>query len=108
MINLDAFIKSLNLTWIRRLLIQNSTWSNLFCEITKCDILHLFKFGKDDLRQKAFSTTNTFWKETLLYFTEFVHIVQLKNFDAFLLEPLWYNDKIKIQNKTIMIKKLYI
>jgi hypothetical protein len=47
MINLDTFTKSLKLTWIRRLLIQNSAWSNLFCEITKCDISHLFQFGAD-------------------------------------------------------------
>jgi exonuclease III len=107
MIDLDTFIKSLKLTWIRRLLIQSSAWSNLFCEITHCDISHLFQFGADYSRQKALNTSNAFWKETLLYFAEFINTVQNKNLHDFLLEPLWYNDKIKIQNKAIYNKKMY-
>ena len=107
MINLDIFIKSLKLTWIRRLLIQSSAWSNLFSEITHCDISHLFQFGADYSRQKALNTSNIFWKETLLHFAEFITTVQHRNLHDCLLEPLWYNDKIKIQNKATYNKKMY-
>jgi hypothetical protein len=42
-----------------------------------------------------------------IYFTEFIDILQLNNSNTFLLEPFWYNDKIKVQNNTIFNNKLY-
>ena len=103
MININTFIKSLKITWIRRLLIKDSEWSNWLTEATHCNITHLSHCGADYPRQKAFSTRNIFWKETLLYFAEFISIVQHKN-TQILLEPLWYNDKIQIQNKSVFTK----
>ena len=73
---------------------------------THCKITHLFQCGADYPRQKAHSTSIIFWKETLLYFPEFISIVQHKNTQT-LLEPLWYNDKIQIQNKSVFYKNMY-
>ena len=57
------------------------------------------------LDKKAHSTSNTLWKETLLYFLEFINIVQHKNTQT-LLEPLWYYDKIQIQNVSVFLPKI--
>ena len=97
MININTFMKLLKLTWIRRLLIKNSGWSDIFTETTQCKITPLFQYGADYPRQKVHSTKNTRWKETLLYFAEFINIVHHKNTQT-LLELLWYSDKIQIQN----------
>ena len=86
MININIFIKSLKLTWIRRLLIKDSEWSNLITETTHCKITHLFQCGADYPRQKA-------------HFAELISIVQHENTQT-LFETLWYNDKIQIQNKS--------
>ena len=88
------------------MLIKDSEWSNLLTETTHCNITHLSQCGADYPRQKAHSTSNIFWKETLLYFAEFISIVQQKNTQT-LLEPLWYNDKIQIQNKSVFYKNMY-
>ena len=65
----------------------------------------MFQYGADYPRQKAHSTSNTLWKETLLYFLEFINIVQHKNTQT-LLEPLWYYDKIQIQNVSVFLPKI--
>ena len=83
-----------NVTWIRRLLIKNSEWSNKLTETTLCKITQLFQYGVDSPRQKPhLLDINTFWKETVLIFAEFINIDQHKNTQT-LFEPLWYNDKI--------------
>ena len=44
-----------------------------------------------------------FWKETLFYFSEFIESFNLHS----LSEPLWYNNKIKIQNKYAFCKPMF-
>ena len=87
------------------MLIKDLEWSNLLTETAHCNITHLSQCGADCPRQKAHSTSNIFWKETLPYFAEFISIVQQKNTQT-LLEPLWYNDKIQIQNKSVIYKNM--
>jgi hypothetical protein len=108
MTNIDCFIKSLKLTWFRRLLCTNSDWIPLFTEITKCNIVHLLNFGPAYSKIKAKNTQNTFWKEALHVFSEFSSMIthSLDHGDIFT-EPLWYNDRIKIQNKYIFSKTMY-
>lgn len=81
---------TLHVTWIRRLIIKNSEWSNIYTETTQRKITNLFQYGAGYPRQKAHSTSNTFWKETLLYFPECFNIAQHKNTQT-LLKPLWYD-----------------
>ena len=60
------------------MLLKDSKRSNLLTETTHCKITHLFQCWADYPRQKAHSTSNIFWKETFLYFTVFISIVQNK------------------------------
>lgn len=52
MTNVEIFIKSLKLTWIRRLLTTNSSWIGIFSEITGCHTSKLCHFGPEYCRQK--------------------------------------------------------
>ena len=103
MTNLEIFIKSLKLTWLRRMLVSESMWTRLFTTITDCTITHLCHLGSEYITQILKRTSNPFWLETLSYFLEFKNIF---NHDI-LLEPLWYNKRIKVQNKCIFYKSLY-
>ena len=95
MTNMNAFIQFLKLTWIRRIFTTNSDWINIFSEITKCNINKLGQVGSEYCKHKAKITQNNFWKETLIYFAEFVEGFNSAK-SHILCEPLWYNNKIKI------------
>lgn len=108
MTNIEFFIKSLKLTWFRRLFNTNSEWISLFTEVTKCNSVHLSHFGPEYSKFKAKNTNNSFWKEVLNIYSDF-----LKNLSCdsstrnFLVEPLWYNNKIIIQNRYVFSRSLY-
>lgn len=106
MTNVEIFIKSLKLTWIRRLLTTNSSWISIFSEITGCHTYKLCQFGPEYCRQRAKATRNNFWKETLFYLCDFLETIETDNINI-MLEPLWYNNKVKIQNKYVFCKALY-
>ena len=61
------------------------------------------QFGSEYVIQKMKVISNPFWIETLSYFSEFLNICS----NSVLLEPLWYNHRIKVQNKCIIYKSLY-
>lgn len=104
MVHIDTYIKSLKLTWIRRLLHSNSEWSMFFNEVINCNTANLIQFGSKYSKQKANSTTNLFWKETLSYFADFLLFIEQKCEHDILLEPLWFNEKISVQNNYIFYK----
>ena len=103
MTNLEIFIKSLKLTWLRRMLISESMWTKLFTIITGCNIIHMCQFGSEYVIQRMKVISNPFWKEIFAYFSEFLNICC----NDTLLEPLWYNHRIKVQNKSVFYKSLY-
>ena len=108
MTNIELFIKSLKLTWFRRLFHTDSGWIPLFTEITKCNIVHLSHFGPEYSKVKANNIDNSFWKEVLNIFSEFLNTLSHDlNSDDTLMEPLWYNNKIMIQNRYVFSKSLY-
>ena len=50
MTNITFFIKSLKLTWLRRILQNhNNMWANVFFDTCKCDITSILPFGTDYL-----------------------------------------------------------
>ena len=79
---LRNFIKSLKLTWFRRLFTTNSSWINIFPEVTGCSITKLTQFGPSYCKQRANFTHNSFWKEAieaLSYFAEFLESFEMKD-----------------------------
>ena len=105
--HLDSFIKSLKLTWIRRILNSNSEWISLFPEITNCSCQLLSHLGSEYSRKIAKSTKNLFWREVLITYSDFITTSASEDLNDILLEPLWYNNKIKVDNKCIFYKRVY-
>ena len=104
--SLEIFIKSLKLTWLRRMLISESKWTRLFTITTGCNVTHMCQFGFDYISRKMKVTSNPFWKETLSYIFELISICGLSQ-DNIFLEPLWYNNKIKVKKRVFFYKSLY-
>ena len=93
--NIMYFIKSLQITWIRRL-VQNtsSPWSQLFIS-TICDPKRLIELGPMYSQTLSNIILNPFWKGVLKYWNTF-NISQSQvdfnsNTEKILHQPLWYN-----------------
>ena len=66
MINIQAFIKSMKITWIKRLPYDDSTLTLLFEKILNSKKEYLFKLGPDFTQTIADRTQNVFWKDVLM------------------------------------------
>ena len=89
MVNFECFVKSMKLTWIRRLIKGNSCqWLTLF-EVSHCPVTRLADFGPYWGHLLAFKTNNTFWKEFFYVWKSFSGFINLKNNTSILSSPLW-------------------
>ena len=68
MINLTAFVNSLKLTWLRRLLRDNGTWK-LLVE-NKIDLNKLITCGQNYCDTIINTETNKFWKDKLISYSK--------------------------------------
>ena len=107
MVHLESYVKSLKVTWLRRILLSSPTSSliTIFNETCQCELSSLLQFGPEYPKQLAKKCNNLFWKELLNAFSEFLYIV-LKNSNQ-QDQPLWFNSNISIENNPIFINSLY-
>ena len=107
MVHLESYVKSLKVTWLRRILLSSPTSSliTVFNETCQCELSSLLQFGPEYPKQLAKKCNNLFWKELLNAFSEFLYIV-LKNSNQ-QDQPLWFNSNISIENNPIFINSLY-
>ena len=63
MINIDAFIKGLKATWIRRLIISNSKWQYIIK--SNLNIKDLINFGKSYSESLIKQINNPFWSDVV-------------------------------------------
>ena len=106
MVHLISFMKKLKLSWLRRLICNDTTWTDLFKEIIKSDFEKIFVLGNEYIRLLANKVKNSFWKETFEILYEFRNLIKMKPTDT-IYQPLWYNHKIKIGGKYIFYKSWY-
>lgn len=70
MVHLESYIKSLKLSWFRRILQSTDDLLNtLFGVITKSTVSKFLQMGSDCLRNISKYIHNFFWKESLLAFS---------------------------------------
>ena len=103
MIHLESFIKSLKLTWIRRLIKSDSLWKHIFHEITKTKDTIFFGFGDSYYLKLAQKTNNCFWKEILEIYSDFIKKINSCKENVTKV-PVWYNSNIKLGGKTIFFE----
>ena len=89
MINLIAFLDSLKLSWLRRLLRDNGTWKILIQN--KLDLNKLTTCGENYCERTVTTTSNKFWKDVLYSYLKLLKMYVPKGEFDFLSSPLLYN-----------------
>ena len=108
MVVVALFNNALKLTWIRRLLnAQDQKWAHLL-RTQWPEHLNFTIFGKTFTGiQNNIRHLNSFWKD-VFNAVMLLHVaVDRERFHNYFNEPLWYNDSIRIDNKSVFIKKMY-
>ena len=92
MVNINIFIKSLKITWLRRV-IQNSkniSWYSL----SGIDYQKRFSFGMGYAKYLRQNLQNPFWKDVLQNWAVFCKEVKTESIKQLLDSPLWYNQNL--------------
>lgn len=101
MTDVNLFIKSLKLTWLRRIMVNSSryyaTVKELYPEIGECS-----KFGSKIFDVKKHRISNKFWKDVLFSYKLFSESVKPANWSEFLRMPIWCNNCIKVGGSTVL------
>ena len=72
MINLKAFVNSMKLTWLRRVILSNSPWQSIVNYII--NFQELFSFGKVYIDHLIKNVKNKFWTDVLRAFSELINV----------------------------------
>jgi hypothetical protein len=104
MINVEAFIYSMKLTWIRRIFTNNGKWlsiANMYIDFNK-----IINCGRHYPETMSKRITNPFWKDVLQSLVHYYEKLPFNHEYAFQ-NPLFYNENICIGNKSIFFNSLY-
>ena len=94
MINITNFIKSLKISWFRRL-VNNSDnpWNYLF-KNSVAPIDTISQQGNFKIKQLAQNSKNKFWQSALYALYDYISKISLEEPHNILNIPLWYNTNI--------------
>ena len=108
MIDVKKFMKALKVTWMRRLVTStNHTWTEIFKK-QYFDPKYITDFGAEFLfNDKTKQNVNLFWRDVFKCWYETTDNFKTTTYNAFLSTPIWFNNKIKINNKHTFIKSWY-
>ena len=104
MVDVRVYIDALKITWLRRLLgLDRSGWVYLCQRILGINNLSLLEGGSMDLfpSQLTLFWCNRFWVDVLTAWQKFTAVHKPSTHAAVLKTTLWYNNEIKIGNKSI-------
>ena len=99
MINIDAFIKELKATWIRRLIVSNSKWQYIIK--SNLNIKDLINFGKSYSESLIKQINNPFWSDVIKSYSSVIQLKEENTTEYFLSNPIFHNPEILI-GKTLL------
>ena len=103
MIEVCTFMKSLKLTWLRRILLNRNKYNdfvhNEFPFIGEC-----LQYGSKYLDSLNINIMNSFWKDVMLSLNSFLDKVKPNSWKELLSIPLWYNQSIKVGGNVIFYR----
>ena len=105
MICLKPFIKSQKCTWVRRLINNKKLQDTLAFYGIDSDLLE--NTGVKNIEKSMNVCTNPFWKDVLSAWKEIVSLNIEYTWEYFLNMPLWFNEKIEIENDVVFYKDWY-
>lgn len=103
MVDIEKFILSLKLTWLRRIILNPTKYlsavNRIFPVLTEC-----LKFGSAFINERRSNIENKFWCEVLCAYKVFTEKLKCSNWKEFLCTSLWYNIDIKVGGATVYYK----
>lgn len=104
MTDLLSYIKSLKLTWLRRLIIFENRCFNILSSLFNFE--KLCNCGKEYTDIVARQLKNDFWKDVLNAYSSFISCISVNSIYDFLEMPLFYNHNLLIDRKPIFFKTM--
>ena len=105
MINLKAFMNSMKLTWLRRMVTSNSPWQEIIRN--KICFKELFSLGTSYIENILKNIKNKFWIDVLKAYSELIQKNQQVTEEYFLASPIFNNQDIKVGSQPVWIKHWY-
>ena len=103
MIEVDTFMKSLKLTWLRRILLTKNKYSDFVYANFPC-ISNCLQYGSKYIDSNNINIDNEFWKDIILSLNVFLDKVKPSSWNELLSTPLWYNQSIKVGGNVIFYR----
>ena len=103
MINLKAFIDSMKLTWLRRVILSNSPWQSVMNNTINFN--ELLVFGRCYTNAIQNKIKHKFWIDVLHAYSDILQLTGEDTEHFVLSSPIFYNSEIMIGNQPIYIKK---
>ena len=95
MIEVKTFLKSMKLTWLRRIVVNSTKYylmiKELYPILEKC-----FRYGSRVFDEEKNTINNKFWLNVLYCFKCFSESLMPSNWSECLNVPIWYNTYIKV------------
>ena len=104
MVNVNAFITSLKVTWLRRLIIfsDNDNWSSL----SRINLNEILSLGDVYSKTVIKDLRNPFWKNVLESWVKYLRSYKIDSLVKVMYSPLWGNSQIH-ENKNHIINEWY-
>ena len=99
MVNLNAFIKSMKVTCLRRFILTNSPWQSIIKDCINFN--EFFSCGTSYLQSVLHKIKNKFWTDVLTAYIDLTDKNTVDNEDALLSSPIFYNKEIKVGNTPV-------
>ena len=95
MVDMHAYVRSLKLSWMNRLMTSEAMWTKL-AENELPNIVNILQFGSEKLQRVRSKISNPFWKDVLEAFSRF-SIDYDPETPEILTESLWFSDYSKFK-----------
>ena len=105
MINLKAFVNSMKLTWLRRVILSDSPWQSVVDN--KINFQELFSLGRSYIDSLSKNVKNKFWIDVLRAFSELLSLQKNITQEFVLSSSIFHNPEIKVGGKPLWIKTWY-
>ena len=99
MTHIPNVVKSLNISWLRRVVMQsnNSSW----LQLSNVDFKQLLSVGWQYAESLINQLNNPLWKDPLDHWALFCKTVKIESVKHILDSPLWFNSNFNIGNRSI-------
>ena len=105
MTDIYAFQKTMKMTWLRKIVLSDGKCFQLVYSIF--DVKKMFNLGKNYIEKNMISLKNSFWRDVLTCYIEYINKQNVSKCEDILDMPLFYNHNFKIGMNIIYNKNMY-